>query len=155
MIRLKGRISTTPLISFSAIFLLLVAVAPVGAIEEPTGDSPVADRAFRADHLRISAFLNAPGELPQIVAEQAARDLARLGIERPETARLDLRSSRWATLLPSETLLPGLSDEYRGFSVASRPTRPTENEVWQAFVGYLSEHRAELFGVLGRHRECE
>ncbi len=138
--RAGGRV---PLLLVSA----LIAVAPLSALEPPTGRSPVAERAFRHPDLRISAVHRAPAELPPAAAARALQALSALGVTRTETARLDLRGGRWATLLPGTPLLPGLAP-----SGGPRPAAPgapvdpapLERQAWEAFAGYLRAHPGEL-----------
>ncbi len=138
-----SRSSSTTRRTWRLLCLSLIAAAPLAAIEPPDGASPAADKAFRNPDLRIVAAHRAPAELAQVDAVKALRELASLGIQRPEGARLDLRGGRWATLMPSARLLPGAAPG----AAAGRPAAagpPTRQEAWQALTGYLEAHRAEL-----------
>jgi hypothetical protein len=125
------------------ICLGLIAAAPLAAIEPPDGSSPAAEKAFRNPDLRIVAAHRAPAELAQADSVKALQELASLGIQRPEGARLDLRGGRWATLMPSERLLPdAASGGGTGRQAAAGP--PTRQQAWQALTGYLEARRAQL-----------
>jgi hypothetical protein len=87
-------------------------------------------------------------ELPPEAAAPATQALAELGVG-DEGARLDVRSGRWGTLLPSHPLLPGdgLGNQLRweNLGVAQPQDRGgVEQAAWRAFTGFLIERQSAL-----------
>ncbi len=138
MMRRYKRISGSGTRSLIVTCLALVASPSLHAIDSPDGSSPLAAKAYRHPDLRIPPVHEKPADLAAAASTRALADLATLGNARPDAGRLDVRGGRWSMLLPGERLLSGVAS--RGASGAS----PTPAEAWQALMGYLHRHRAEL-----------
>jgi hypothetical protein len=127
--------------------VLVSLAAPLGAVVPPER-SGVAEKATRNPELDIEAALRLPSQLPPAAAARAAADLAALGVP-ADRGRYDLRGGRWATVIPTQPLVPG-----RGFgndlSWGELRRTPPAGEAalgaaaWNAFRGYLQAHQAQL-----------
>ena len=124
-------------------------VTPLFATVEPEKRADVAEKAFRHAELDIPVVRQAVGELGPARAADVRRDLARLGAtEKP--VRVDARSGRFETLWPSTPLVPGRGVgnnlKWTELKLAGPPTstEALENAAWNAFQGYLNNHRSEL-----------
>lgn len=99
---------------------------------------------FRSESLNIVHDYRATHELASRSADYEQR-LQNLGVS-PASARLDARSGRWTTLLPSFPLIPG---DGRGNQLKwSNPKKMGLNEIgnqtWDRFMEYLQVHEADL-----------
>lgn len=127
--------------------VLMTLTAPLGAVVPPER-SGVAEKATRLAELDIGAVLRRPSQLPPAAAARAVADLAALGVP-ADRGRYDLRGGRWATVIPTQPLVPG-----RGFGNdlswdALRRMPPAGDSelgaaAWNAFRGYLQAHRPQL-----------
>ena len=129
----------------SCLFLVTI---PLFALVEPHDDSPLAQLSFQHPGLDIEKSFHTPGQLSLADGDAARGALARLGIAQ-NGAQIDVRSGRWATLLPTEPLIPGdgvgnrLHWEALGVDTPS-DLDTLEGRTWDAFVAYLDTFRHEL-----------
>ncbi len=129
----------------AATLSILMVAAPLAAVVQPE-ETPLRARIFRHDDLSVPTRLLPAGE-----AEAAA--LATLGVA-PQGAYVDGRTGGWATLMPARPLLPGAgvgnSLTWEDFGLLEAPDGATHRRLaWEAFVGYLSDHRQTLGIDLG------
>ena len=126
---------------------LAMVAGPLQALVEPDG-SQAAELSYRHSALEIEQSFPTPAQLPSLQGDTARRDLAILGVD-AASARLDLRSGRWETLLAAEPLIPGdgvgntLRWEELGLQ-APQDLRALEDLTWDAFVSYLEVFQNEL-----------
>ncbi len=125
----------------------LVAALPLAAVVEPEA-SAIRDKTFRDPDLVIIERFVPGAEAPAHGASRAMADLGALGVA-PDLAYLDLRSRRWATLMPVQPLLPGTGagNELTWESLELDPPRsPAEHRdlAWGALTGYLRDHQDAL-----------
>jgi hypothetical protein len=102
----------------------------------------VSSKAFQHTALNIAAVHERVDVMPTESGEQARQRISRLG-GTAAMARIDMRSGRFATLLPSTPLLPGQG-------VGNKLTqRAQQNSPWSAFRGYLGANKSDLQIDLG------
>jgi hypothetical protein len=135
------------LVTLATVVLLAAAAGPAPAAVAPA-PTPAGEQAMRHPDLRVATVFQPAARLPARLRAALDLDLAVLGVA-PEAAFLDLRGGRWGTLLPAEPLLPGegIGNELRweDFGGDVRGDEPALRRVaWDAFVGYLRDHRAQL-----------
>lgn len=99
------------LISISSSSTLLVALALLlpplaGAFDEPDRSPAMAAKVYRNPNLHIANVFRTPAELPSRDAERAQQALSALGVT-AQGARVDVRSGRFGTLIPTHPLIPG------------------------------------------------
>jgi hypothetical protein len=129
-------------IAVLSICLLALAVLPAAALVPPDGSSPAAAREMRHADLHFRDAYEPLAALPGPVADGARRQLEALGLP-AGMARLDVRSGRWGTLIVSVPLLE--PPEPTGSKALSPHRRAMlEAAVWDAFRGYLGDHRQAL-----------
>jgi hypothetical protein len=129
-------------------FVALLVAGSLHAQVEPQKTPDVAAKAFRHADLTIPAFNDEVGQLPPQAAAQAQERLARLGVDQA-SARIDRRSGRFVTLLPTEPLVPGIGIDntlrWPDLNVAGTPSRAVrEKATGDAFLGYLDANQADL-----------
>ena len=73
---------------------------------EPDRNSAAGRLLFKHPDLYVTNEYLKPGQVPQELQGFVRGDLARLGLT-DDLGSLDLRTLRWATLMPAEPLLPG------------------------------------------------
>ncbi len=131
--------------------LSCAAVLPLTALVQPD-DSPMLSKIFQHPDLRVAARYAHASEGQANGLGGPMRQPA-LGVP-PEAAYLDVRTGRWATLMPSKPLLPG-SGVGNNLTWESRqmdgpPSYAAQQEMaWEAFIGYLRDHQSELRIDLG------
>jgi hypothetical protein len=113
-------------------------------VVRPELPSELAARAFRHPDLEVGSVL-----VPGTEAGGLAGGLAALGAP-AESAYLDLRSGRWAAVLPAVPVVPGdgVGNElsWGGLGVAApRSEAELEDAAWRALFGWIRRHA----GVLG------
>ena len=96
---------TTPLVALNVLFLVAIMAGSVHALVEPDR-SGVGQAEFRLAELTVENSFRASPELPPEAAENAAADLAALGLD-ADAGLVDVRGGRWATLILAKPLLPG------------------------------------------------
>ena len=147
------------------LFGLLVLLSAVGlqAQVEPVKDRSVAAKAFQHSDLTFDEFYETTDSLSAVSrdgATQARQTLNRLGINE-NTARIDKRTGRFVTLMPTTPLIPGrgvgnnLTWSDLGRAAAPTDDAQIEAEAFAAFHDYLVINQAELginLSELGQHR---
>jgi hypothetical protein len=131
---------------WTLVFVLL-GVSSAMAIDSPE-QSALRGKEFRHPDLTIERSFRVPAELALDSAIKAGTDLAALGAP-ADSARLDVRSGRWAAITPAAPLVPGpgvgntLSWQSLG---RGAPTDGAELEaaVAEAFRGYLEANAQAL-----------
>ncbi len=131
--------------------ILLATLAVAGTLQaqvEPEKTPDVAAKAYRHADLTIPAFNDELGQLPPQAAAQARERLARLGVNQA-TARVDRRSGRFVTLMPTEPMVPGKGVgnhlRWADLKVAAPQNRAVrEKAAGDAFLGYLDANQADL-----------
>ena len=140
-----------------ALAALLVVSAPLVAQITPQKAPAVADKAFQHPDLEIQAFNDEVGQLPSQAAAEARNRLAQLDVVE-FSARVDRRSGRFVTLMPTTPIIPGrgvgntLSWGTQGIP---QTVDAIEEAAFAAFHDYLVSNQVDL-GVatseLGAHR---
>ena len=124
-----------------------LAACPLVAAAVPPERSPVAAREFRHPGLVVDQALRRVEELPADARGPLLDALADLSVPSPG-AYVDLRTGRFATLMPERALLPGTGRHNRlGWPPRSHlPAAESawKEEAWQAFVAYVHAHGAAL-----------
>ncbi|MEM7481009.1 MAG: hypothetical protein AAF481_07520 [Acidobacteriota bacterium] len=125
--------------------LTVLVAAPLLAFRQPD-ESPVREKEYRHADLYIGNILQPAADLPAAAAGNAQQSLAALGLPASK-ARMDLRSGRWGTLLPSDPILPGSANSLtwqnlRGDSPGSHAAH--QQAAWDAFANYLSARQSAL-----------
>ncbi len=157
----KSCCSCTGLLTLALLTLtLLMPATTVEALTEAEKAQHIAEKAFTHPDLSLETRHQEIGQLPPTVAVQARDRLNRLGIALG-TARVDQRSGRFITLMPTTPLVPGRgvgnSLTWGDFGVKSvAPSRAIREEAaWAAFENYLIANQFEL-GIdpaeFGQHR---
>ncbi len=138
-----------------ALALTLTVCTSLGAIAIPDAGRPLASKELWLPELDVAAVTTPAAE----AAAARQQNLAALGAP-VDSAFLDVRTGRWATLLPSQPLIPGdgvgnrLSWADLGMA-APRDEAGFEDRVISALRSYLSAHSDELripLEQLGRAR---
>jgi len=127
---------------------LLVAAAVLQAQVPPEKLPLVAEKAFQDPALDIPAVYQEVGELPSPAAAKAREQLASLNVAEA-SARIDKRSGRFATLLPTTPLLPGrgVGNNLRWSDLGTAvpgDTEAVEALAWNAFHDYLLANQESL-----------
>ncbi len=127
---------------------LLAITCTLQAQTEPEKLPLVAEKTHRHADLDIPAMIDEVRQLPPQAAAEARQRLARMGVVEA-TARVDRRSGRFATLLPTEPMVPGngVGNDLRqaDLKVPDRASRTVrENAAEQAFDVFLRENAADL-----------
>ncbi|MEE8522300.1 MAG: PepSY domain-containing protein, partial [Thermoanaerobaculia bacterium] len=134
--------------------LPLLTTATLEAQVEPQKSPFVAEKAFRHADLDIETENQEIGQLPPAAATQARQRLERLGVN-AATARVDQRSGRFVTLLPTTPLVPGRGVGNNLEAAGSASREALEQAAWDAFHDYLIAHQDDL-GIdpaeLAQHR---
>jgi len=128
--------------------LTLLGFSSLTAQIAPRRGSTLEAKAFRHPSLSIGQRLVPVEELSPALREESIRKLDALGIS-ATGARIDRRSGRWATLMPSQPLLPGSGMkndlQWDEFAVARSGGLPTlEETARQALEKYLRRHQRDL-----------
>ncbi len=131
-----------------AFLLTLPTTGALQAQVKPERAPALAEKEYRHPDLDILTAYQPPNELPEQAAAQARRDLADLGIA-AEHARVDVRSQRWGSLLAAHPLVPGngVGNSLRWEDLGTVPPQDTaalEHASWNAFHGFLANHKAQL-----------
>ncbi|MEE8525874.1 MAG: hypothetical protein V3T72_18210, partial [Thermoanaerobaculia bacterium] len=144
---------TTPIrlgavVCFATFCLAAITTGPIPALVEPGEGSPADRMAYRHPDLTIVNAYQPVDALPAALAFSAYEDLARMRVP-ADSARLDVRSGRWGTLLLAEPLLPGdgVGNSLRWQSLkreAPEDAEDLEGAAWQAFTGFVASRQAEL-----------
>ena len=116
--------------------LAVALVSPLLAVEPPEKLQHVEDKAFQHADLDIPAMHQSVALVPVEAGQRAIDRLGRLGVN-AATAKIDLRSGRFATLLPTTPLLPGSG-------VGNKLARTQELSPWDAFHGFLVANQDAL-----------
>ncbi|MBK7976969.1 MAG: hypothetical protein IPK07_28150 [Deltaproteobacteria bacterium] len=82
-----------------------LAARPASAFAPPGSSGPHA-KEFKNAALDVETSFKLPSELTGDAAAKAASDLSALGVG-SDRGRIDVRSGRWATITPSQPLIPG------------------------------------------------
>ena len=127
--------------------LLILAPAAFAQVA-PEKRPDVAEKVHRNADLDIPAFNDSLDRLPASAAAQARQRLSALGIAET-SARVDRRSGRFATLLPTTPLVPGrgVGNNLTWSDVAPAPPKSrgaAEAAALNAFLGYLNANRDAL-----------
>jgi Bacterial Ig domain len=123
---------------------------PVGAAVAPDRTSPLAQKEFRHPAFHIQNRVQRIDEQPVAARQGLTDSLADLHAS-AQTSYLDVRSGRWATLYPTQPLLPGSGDgnavSWEGLGVeAPVDARGWERASWDAFRAYV-EGQSRALGV--------
>ncbi len=132
-------------------WILITLVALAGTLQaqvEPDRPADLAAKSFRHADLEGEDVFVAPGELPLKAAGAAVSRLDALGVSK-SSARLDARSGRFVTLLPTAALIPGdgVGNDLRWSDLGIvRPKSGVDlkQAAWQAFLAYLEANQAAL-----------
>lgn len=138
----------TPLSLLLSLAAFFVAASALDALIEPEEEPRGAARIFQHADLQPRAFHDAVENLPAETVEQVRQRLARLGVAE-NAARVDRRSGRFVTLLPSIPLVPGsgVGNRLRWDDVTSEQPRgraPREEAAAVAFEAFLHSYQKEL-----------
>jgi len=136
----------------SGIFVLkvLFLVAVFGSVQalQEADKAGVGQAEFRSAILNIDNEYHQPKDLPAQALANATADLAALGV-RSDSAHVDQRGGRWASLLMAEPLLPG-NGHGNGLKWANLGRGAPKNDVElshaasQAFKNYLEANSHPL-----------
>ncbi|HET8645127.1 MAG TPA: hypothetical protein VFO85_06545, partial [Vicinamibacteria bacterium] len=123
---------------------MTLLAAPLEAVVAPRAQ----EKEFRAPGLTIPSLHTPASELSSRLAAQLP-DLAALGVP-AEGAFYDPLAQRWASLLPTEPLIPGTGVgnplTWAGLGITGQPTEAQiKAAAWEAFVAYLQ--RVQALGV--------
>ncbi len=127
--------------------LALAVAGPALAFDVPDA-SGLRGKAFRNSALDIETSYKLPAELSGDAASRAANDLSALGVA-SDRGRIDVRSGRWATITPSQPLIPGsgvgnrLTWQSLG-EAAPATDSALEGAASDALVSYLSRNAKAL-----------
>ncbi|MEM1206260.1 MAG: PepSY domain-containing protein, partial [Acidobacteriota bacterium] len=127
---------------------LCLAVPAVLAQAPPEKGHEFHEKEYKHQDLDIDAVHAAVPQLPTFAAAETRLRLGSLGVSE-NTARIDERSGRFATMMPTTPLLPGRGVGNRLSWGALRMPAPASiadhrRVAWQAFEGYLQANRTEL-----------
>ena len=129
----------------TAATLVLAAAGPALAARQPD-PTAIDDKVFYHPDLSIRNGFKHPADLSGAAASRASRDLEALGVA-ADQARIDRRTGRWGTLMPSRPLLPGsgngLSWEDLGVAAPAND-RQHAAAAWDAFDAWIQSNRAAL-----------
>ena len=142
--------------------LLTLVATPIHAQVEPVKAPDIAAKAFKHSDLTVEEYYETTQSLGAISSDasvQARQSLSRLGINEA-TARIDKRTGRFVTLMPTTPLIPGRGVgnalRWSDFGRAAVPTdHEVEVEAFAAFHEYLAANQADLnldMSELGEHR---
>ncbi len=92
-------------VAFATTFLVAAVATAAFAFAPPGGSGPHS-KEFRNAALDIETSFKLPSELSGDAAAKAASDLSALGVS-SDRGRIDVRSGRWASITPSQPLIPG------------------------------------------------
>ncbi|MEM7051901.1 MAG: hypothetical protein AAF604_19700 [Acidobacteriota bacterium] len=127
------------------VVLAVLVTAPLFAFRQPD-ESPARQKSYRHADLYIGNLLFPAESLPVGAVATAQQSLASLGLPASK-ARMDIRSGRWGTLLPSDPILPGRGNSLTWQSLrtaAPASQEDYESVAWDAFYGYLSARQNAL-----------
>ncbi len=135
-------------VSVVILCLAVVSGGPTRALIEPEEASTMTSLAYRHPGLTIVNAYQSLDALPTALAPAAYEDLARLGVA-AGSARLDVRSGRWGTLLLAEPLLPGrgVGNSLNWEALkrqAPQDSASLEDAAWQAFTDFVAARQLEL-----------
>ena len=144
------------------ILILLVSVTLVGSLSaqvEPDKLPSVTEKAFEHPGLTIETLHQEVAALPVQSAVEARARLSRMDVAE-SSARIDQRSGRFVTLMPTTPLIPGRGVgndlSWQGLSMgAPQDTAAVEQAAFNAFRGYLEANQADLgisVAELGEYR---
>jgi hypothetical protein len=132
---------------FLSVMFLVAVLGSVQALEEPDR-SGVGLAEFRADILNLDNLYKQPKDLPAQALANATADLNALGV-RSESAHVDQRGGRWASLLMAEPMVPG-KGQGNGLKWADLGRKAPKNDKEhgnassQAFKNYLESNSHPL-----------
>lgn len=142
---MKPSKGTLTVLAFVATFVL--GAGGLFAVVPPDEAGTVREK-LNYDGIYIGNVGKAPAELSGEARTAVQSQLSDLGAD-PAAARLDTRGGRWTTLVLRQPLLPGsgVGNDLTWSSLdAAAPSSlaQTRQAAWEAFTGYLADHRQAL-----------
>ncbi len=120
---------------------LLGVTGTLYAQDAPERSAAVAAKAFRHADFSGEEIFQTVDRLPTKAAVALQRRLVDLGVEEA-TARLDARTGRFATLMPTTPLIPG--NGVGNYLVWTKSGTDQEEAAWEAFYAYLEANQDAL-----------
>ena len=131
--------------TMNALLVSLAGVLQVAAPAAAVVATRTSDKEFRHPGLTIPS-LHTPAGIAGSRDQGQLPDLSGLGVA-PGAAFYDPLARRWASLLPSEPLIPGTGLgnplTWSGLGISGQPSEAQiKSAAWEAFVGYLQRTEA-------------